>query len=131
MEMTFPHLAARQKASDRRHDHDAIVAMIVARQTSSRTAQAMLMAGCATIKSTAPSDDAVDQRIHYFGSHPVDGEAPHGSFLDTNPTPTATRNEAEFNVYQIDSANIKALGLLTCWTGEQANHVGHGASRTV
>lgn len=131
MEMTFPHLAMRQNAPDRRHTHDAIVATIVARQANSRTARAMLMAGRATIKSTAPLDDAVDQRIHYFGSHPVYGEAPCGSFVNTQPVSATTENRAEFNVYQIDSANIKALGLPTSWTGEQANHVGHGASRTL
>ncbi len=131
MEMTFPHLATRQHALDRRHNHDAIVATIVARQANSRTVRAMLMARRASFKSIAPSDDAVEQRIHYFGSHPVDGEAPCGSFVGMQSTPAMTENKTEFGVYQIDSANIKALGLPTGGTGEQANLVGHGASRTI
>lgn len=127
--MTFPHQATRQNAFDRRHDHNAIVATIVARQADSRTAQAMLMAQLTTAIPPEPSDDAVEQRIHYFGSQAVDGEAPCGSFLGSGPMPVATGKEPEFIVYHNNSANIKAAGLPNSWTGERANVVGHRASR--
>lgn len=129
MEMTFPHQATRQNAFDRRHDHNAIVATIVARQADSRTAQAMLIAQHTTATPPEPSDDAVEQRIHYFGSQAVDGEAPCGSFLGLETMPVATSKEPEFVVYQNNSANFKAVGLPNCWTGERANLVGHKASR--
>ena len=90
----------------------------------------MLMMQLATTRPTEPSDDVVEQRIHYFGSHLVDGEAPSGSFLGLEPAPVATRNKPEFIVYQNNSVNIKALGLPIVWTGEQANLAGRQASRT-
>lgn len=127
MEMTFPHSATRQTADKRSRAHDTIVATIVARQNDSLTAQAMATAKGLRRTLTAVSDDAVDQRIHYFGSQPVNGKAPGGSFLDA-----ATKDDrAEFKVYQADSANIKALGLPDGGTGQQTDHVGHGASRTI
>lgn len=129
--MTFPHLATRQNALDRRHDYNAIVATVMARQAESRTARAMVMARLSTARPSEPSNDAVKQRIHYFGSDPVDGEAPFGSFLCMQRKIPDTEPKSESNVYQNDSTNIKAHDLQTRWTGEQANQSGHGASRTL
>ena len=129
--MTFPQLATRQKAIDREHDHDAIVATVMARQAESKTARAMVMARLSTARPSEPSNDVVRQRIHYFGSSPVDGEAPCGSFLCIQRTKTDTDTKSESSVYQNDSTNIKAHDLQTRSTGEQANQSGHGASRTL
>jgi hypothetical protein len=131
MEMTFPHRESGQRTVNGRADYQAMLAIATARQTNSRTVQAMLIAGRTNHDSPSAKGDNVEQRIHYFGSRLGSGQAPSGAFWSAHRTQDTGQAKYESSVYQNASTNIKAHDVNSDWTGEQFNQTGHGASRTL
>ena len=131
MEMNFPHPAVRNTAAHDRHDHRAMLAAAIARQANSRTARAMAVASAATYDTTDTKRAMVEQLIHYFGSGDQIANPPFGAFSSTIRPLEIDKSYSEPGVYQNASTNIKAHDLNFGGTGEQSNHAGHGASRTL
>jgi hypothetical protein len=123
MEMTFPHHALRQDSVIGRTDHKAMLAVAIARQANSRTVRALRR-----VEQGAAADvDQMAQRVHYFARGDGENKSARGAFwrdFETQPT-------CERPVYQADLANIKDVALVSEATGEQLNHAGHGALRTI
>lgn len=131
MEMNFPHPALRQTAAHDRHDHKAMLAAAMTRQANSRTARAMAITGINQGSATNTKRDMVDQLIHYFGSGDHDEQSPSGAFFPAGSKQMVDGQISEPGIYQNASTNIKAHDLDDDGTGEQSNHPGHGASRTL
>ena len=126
MEMTFPHPVRR---SVTRHSHVVMLAAAIERQANTRTAKAVLVAAKSE-RYVDSSGDALDQRIHYFGSHFDDAIPPFGAFWATRRTQDATQPNYEPSVYQDGSMNNKAHELNGAQSWKQFITPGHGASRT-
>lgn len=124
MEMTFPHPVSRPEY-EARHGHRAMLATAIARQANGRTARLVSMAGRGD-----SSGDAIVQRIHYFGSK-LGIKRPFGPFSATRRTQETGQAKYEIGVYQDASRNSKAHDANGDGTGEQFNHAGHGALRTL
>jgi hypothetical protein len=123
MEMTFPHQALRQDSVNRRFGHRSVLAAASARQAASRTVAMLRRAE----RGPASIGDEAEQRIRYFGRHDDQKLAVRGAFWrDVAPT-----RITEAPVYHADLANIKDVSLIREATGEQLNHAGHGALRTI
>ena len=131
MEMNFAHPAVRNTATHDRQDHRAMLAAAFARQANSRTARAMAVASAATYDTTDTKHAMVEQLIHYFGSGNRNANRPSGAFSSTIRPLEMDKSYSEFGVYQNASTNIKAHDLNFGGTGDQSNHAGHGASRTL
>lgn len=129
MEMTFPHPVSRTGDATRQ-GHQAMLAAAIARQANSRTARAVSLASRRGGIGDS-SGDAIEQRIHYFGSHHLGISAPSGPFGATRRTQETSQVKYENGVYQDASRNSKAPDINGERTGEQFNHAGHGALRTL
>ncbi len=129
MEMTFPHPVSHREGANRQ-SHRTMLAMAIARQANSETVRAVLRAArrAANVESAG---DAIEQRIHYFGSHPQSTLGPSGAFWATHRSQDTGQAYCKNGVYQDASRNSKAHDVDGDRTGEQFNQAGHGASRTL
>jgi hypothetical protein len=123
MEMTFPHQALRQDSVTRLLGHRSVLAVASARQAESRTVALLRQAE----RGPVSISDEAEQRIRYFSRRDGQRSAARGAFWQQITPERIT----EAPVYHADLANIKDVPLIDQATGEQSNHAGHGALRTI
>jgi hypothetical protein len=128
MEMTFPHQCSRPADAAGR-GHQALLAIAIARQAGSRTARLISPIGQGTYSESF--GDEISRRIHYFGSHPDNTNRPFGPFWSARRTSETVQAKHKSDVYQYASRNSKTRPAIDEATGDQFNHAGHGALRTL
>jgi hypothetical protein len=123
MEMTFPCPLLREDSIDDRIARQTILSIAASRQANSRTVHTLRQA-----ERTLQADGKGNaERIHYFAHHANRKTAVRGAFWRNCKHKTTY----EPTVYQAALVNIKHYDLDNEGTGEQFNHAGHGASRTL
>ena len=125
--MTFPHKVVRQQELGDQQGHRAILAIAIARQADSQTARAVAKLN----DDASDSNDAINERIHYFGAHNSETATPSGAFGSSHRIHDTVQSNCKNGVYQDASMNCKAHGLNGDWTREQFNQTGQEASRTL